>query len=291
LNPKRSLATRYTATMDEGDFSKIPGGIGGDLSKIPAGAPPPGQYPNFINPPTLLHAVIATTVVVHSITLLFILARAYVNIWTRRMQPEDVFIYTAWCAFIAFTGLLIYNCSSGMARHIWDGNLPTLFKGSYWYSNVFICYAISGGFAKAAVFWQFKRIFTTKVRVNVYWVVIGSLVANAFVYLTLMFLYVFNCWPMSKLKNPMLLGHCMDWKITIIVIGAVNLVSDIEAFFVPAWAIWQLQLAVKKKIEVFAVFAVRAFAVAVACVGLYYRILIFKGYDTTWHLTQTSILW
>jgi hypothetical protein len=170
-------------------------------------------------------------------------------------------------------------------------SLPTLFKGSYWYSNAFICYAISGGFAKAAVFWQFKRIFTTKVRVKVYWVVIGSLVANAFAYLTLMFLYVFNCWPMSKLKNPMLPGHCMDWKITIIVIGAVNLVSDIEAFFVPAWAIWQLQLAVKKKIEVFAVFAVRAFAVAVACVGLYYRILIFKGYDTTWHLTQTSILW
>jgi hypothetical protein len=165
-----------------------------------------------------------------------------------------------------------------MARHIWDVNLPTLFKGSYWHSNVFICYAISGGFAKAAVFWQFKRIFTTKVRGKVYWVVIGSLVTNAFAYLTVMFLYVFDCWPMSKLKNPMLPGHCMDWKITIIAIGAVNLVSDIEVFFVPAWAIWQLQLAVEKKIEVF---AVGAFAVAIACAGLYYRVLLFKGYDTT----------
>jgi hypothetical protein len=264
---------------------------GQDLSKIPAGAPPPGLQPNFTNPPTLLSAVIATAVVIHVITLLFILARAYVNIWTRRIQPEDAFIYISWCAFIAFTSLVIYNSTHGMARHTWDVDLNTLFEGSYWYSNIFICYAIAGGFAKAAVFWQFKKIFTTKLRGMVYWVIIGSVVANAFTYLILMFLYIFNCWPKSKIKNPMLPGHCLDWKITIIVIGAVNLVSDIEAFFVPAWAIWQLQLAVKKKIEVFAVFAVGALAVAIACAGLYYRVLVMKGYDTTWYLAQTAILW
>jgi hypothetical protein len=239
--------------MNVGDFNKIPPGAldGQDLSKIPAGVPPPGQYPNFVKPPTLLIAVIATSVVIHTITLLFILARAYVNIWTRRIQPEDVCIYTAWCAFIAFTGLVIYNSTTGMARHIWDTNLITLFPGAYTYSNIFICYAIAGGFAKAALFWQFKKIFTTKVRGKMYWVIIGSIVANVLAYLALMFLYIFNCWPRSKLMNPVLPGHCMDWKITIIVIGAVNLVSDIEAFFVPAWAIWQLQLAVKKKIEVY----------------------------------------
>jgi hypothetical protein len=265
---------------------------GQDLSKIPAGAPPPGVQSNIINPPTLLPAIIATTVIIHTMTLAFILARVYVNIWIlRRINPEDVFIYTAWAAFIAFTGLTIHNSSTGMARHIWNVNLITLFSGSYSYNNIFICYALSGGLAKAAVFWQFKKVFTTQFRGAVYWVILASLAVNALAYTVLMFLYIFSCWPREKLRNPMLPGHCLDWKSSIIAIGSVNLVSDIEAFLVPAWAIWQLQLAVKKKIEVFAVFAVGAFAVAIACVGLYYRVQVLREYDTTWHLAQTVILW
>ena len=265
---------------------------GQDLSKIPAGVPPPGVQPNFTNPPSLLSAIIGTTVVIHTITLAFILVRAYVNICIiRRINPEDVFTYAAWAAFIAFTGLTIHNSSTGMTRHIWDVDLTTLFNGSYGYNTIFVCYAVSGGFAKAAVFWQFKKVFTTQFRGAVYWVILASLAVNALAYTILMFLYIFNCWPREKLRNPMLPGHCLNWKTTIIAIGSVNLVSDIEAFLVPAWAIWQLQLAVKKKIEVFAVFAVGAFAVAIACVGLYYRVLMLRGYDTTWHLAQTMILW
>ncbi|RMZ67363.1 integral membrane [Pyrenophora seminiperda CCB06] len=262
-----------------------------DFNIIPAGAPPPGVQPNLVNPHTLLAATIATAVIIHVITLGFVVARVYTNVLNRRIYPEDVFLYLAWFAFIAETGLTIHNSDQGMmARHMWDMSIATVNQGSYRYTNIFVCYAISGGFAKATVFLQVKKIFTTKQRGAVYWVIMVSLVANAVAYMSLLFIYVFNCWPLAKRLNPDLPGHCIDWQSSVIAIGAVNLLSDIEAFVVPAWAIWQLQMNIKKKLEVFAVFAVGAVAVGTACIGLHYRVLVLTAYDTTWYLAQTAML-
>jgi len=229
-----------------------------DLSKIPAGQPPPDVQPNFVNPPTLLTAVIASTVIIHVFTLLFILVRVYVNAWTRKLDWEDAFVYVAWAFFIAETALSVYNSFHGMARHIWDVDVATVLNGSYRYNVIWICYTVSGGFAKTTIFLQMKKIFTTRVKGSVYWVIMFSLVANAVAYTVLLFLYIFTCWPREKLRDPMLQGYCIDWKATIIAMAIVNIISDVEAIIVPAWALWQLQLAIKKKLSVFAVFAVGA---------------------------------
>lgn len=262
-----------------------------DLSTIPAGTPPPGITPGLENPPTLLFAVFVTSLVVQILVFPFVLLRLCINICTRRFHPEDGFLYIAWCAFTVQTGLTVYNSNTGMARHVWDVDFATVLEGSYQYSNIFICYAIAGGFAKATVFLQFKKIFTSQIRDTVYWVIIASLAVNALAYTVLLFLYIFNCWPREKLRDPTIPGHCIDWTKSIIAIGIVNLISDIEAFCVPAWAIWRLQLEVKKKFEVFAVFAVGAVAIAIACTGLYYRFRLVQDRDTTWQLTKTAILW
>jgi hypothetical protein len=117
---------------------------------------------------------------------------------------------------------------------------------------------VSGGFAKTTIFLQMKKIFTTQLKGSVYWVIMFSLLANAVAYTVLLFLYIFTCRPREKLRNPMLPGYCIDRKATIIAMAIVNIISDVEAIIVPAWAIWQLQLALKKKLSVFAVFAVGA---------------------------------
>ncbi|KAF2819504.1 hypothetical protein CC86DRAFT_398530 [Ophiobolus disseminans] len=261
-----------------------------DLSKIPAGEPPPGVRRNSINPPSLLNAVIGSTVVIQFFTLLFILIRVYVNVWTRKLDFEDAFVYAAWVGFIAQTALSVYNSTQCMSRHIWDVDVASVLKGSYRYNNIFICYTVASGLAKTAIFLQMKKIFTTRVKGLVYWVIVVSLVANAVGYTALLFLYVFTCWPREKLRDPTIPGYCMDWKGMIITMAIVNIISDVEAIIVPAWTIWQLQLATKKKLSVFAVFAVGTFAVAIGCAGVYYRVLVYMKLDTTWHLTQTSIL-
>lgn len=229
-----------------------------DFTKIPAGNSPQGLPPDFVNGPSLLTAVIASTVVIHVFTLLFLLVRVYVNVWTRKVDFEDSCVYIAWIFFVVQTGLNIHNSTHGMARHIWDVSLATVFEGSYRYNVIFICYTVASAFAKSAIFLQMKKIFTTRVKGPVFWVIMVSLVANVVAYTVLLFLYTFTCWPREKLRNPNLPGYCMDWRIMIIVMAIINIISDVEGIIVPAWAIWQLQLAFKKKLSVFAVFAVGA---------------------------------
>lgn len=213
---------------------------------------------NFVDPPDLMAALIISTVVILLTTLAFVAARAYVNVWTHTFRPEDIFSYIAWIALIFQAALIVNNGSEGMARHMWDVDVPTLTQGFRRYNIIFICYTISGGFAKATIFLQLKRIFTTPLRGVVYWVILVSLILNALAYTSFLFLYIFTCWPRQKIWDQSVPGRCMDSNKLNMAIGALNTISDIEAFFVPAWAIWQLSLDVKKKISVFAVFAVGA---------------------------------
>ncbi|EUC46020.1 hypothetical protein COCMIDRAFT_36324 [Bipolaris oryzae ATCC 44560] len=261
-----------------------------DFSKIPAGIPPPGITPNFSNPADRMKTVIIASAFIQAITLVFVAVRVYVNVWMHKICIEDVLLYIAWCAFVAQTSLTITAGTTGVMRHLWDINFAILLDGSYCYHNTVICYTISGGFAKAAVFLQLKKILTTQLRGAVYWVIMVSLVANAIAYTVLLFLYIFNCWPLAKMRNPLLPGHCIDWKPPVIVIGVVNLVSDIEALCVPIWAIWALSLELKRKLQVFAVFAAAVLAVSIAGLGLYFRVVTTQRYDYTWHLPQSAIV-
>lgn len=75
-----------------------------------------------------------------------------------------------------------------------------------------------------------------------------------------------------------------------IAIGVLNTVSDIEAFLVPIWAVWQLRMDVKKKLAVLAAFSMGAIAVAIGCLGMYFRVLILQREDATWLSTQIGII-
>lgn len=48
---------------------------GADLTKTPAGKPPPGVTPNFNDPPSLANATIAVAVVMMGLTMIFITVR------------------------------------------------------------------------------------------------------------------------------------------------------------------------------------------------------------------------
>jgi hypothetical protein len=51
-------------------------------------------------------------------------------------------------------------------------------------------------------------------------------------------------------------GQCIDVAAAIVVQGAVNLFLDLGILITPLWAIWRLQLPMKRKIGISAVFGV-----------------------------------
>ena len=62
---------------------------GTDLSTIPAGIPPPGVIPNFVNPPSLAPAVLGINITFMVITAIFVSARLTVNLTRKRKTGID----------------------------------------------------------------------------------------------------------------------------------------------------------------------------------------------------------
>jgi hypothetical protein len=68
------------------------------------------------------------------------------------------------------------------------------------------------------------------------------------------FLYVFTCWPREKIWNLSVEGRCIDSNKLNMAMGTLNVISDVEAFGVFLWAIWQFDMKLQQKITVLAVF-------------------------------------
>ncbi|KAL2042178.1 hypothetical protein N7G274_005366 [Stereocaulon virgatum] len=65
----------------------------------------------------------------------------------------------------------------------------------------------------------------------------------------------FQCMPREKIRKPRIRGHCIDVNATHIGSGAVNVISDFSIFQLPLKSIWDLQMDIKPKITLPAMFA------------------------------------
>jgi hypothetical protein len=227
-----------------------------DTKIIPALQAPEGVDSNFIDPPTLMPAVIVTSVVVLTLMTLFVAARFFVKIFiVRKHHIEDWLCYWAFLGVVTYTGILIYVEDYGFARHQWDVTISR-FQHIMYYINILYCiYSPTTLPAKLSVLFQIKRIFTTRERNTVYWVVWGSIIANIIFYLGLFFSYVFTCWPREKIwMGDAVEGQCIDPISSNLAAGILNIISDVEALLLPAWGIWHLNMPIRQKLVVFAVF-------------------------------------
>lgn len=234
-----------------------------DINSIPALEPPENVEPNFVNPPTLMRAVIGTSVTVLTLSFLFVFARMFVKIHiVRDHHIEDWLSYFALAGLATYTAILIYIENYGFARHQWDVSVAQFMHIMYYLSVLYCIYSPVTMAAKLSVLFQIKRIFTTGARDIVYWVIIASIVANSIFYTGLFFSYVFQCWPRERIWDMNVPGNCISATSSNLVSGILNLISDIEALLLPAWAIWHLKMSIKQKLAAFAVFGVGSMLVA-----------------------------
>lgn len=94
----------------------------------------------------------------------------------------------------------------------------------------------------------------------------------------------------------------VDSNILNMATGALSVTSDVEAFVVPVWAIWQLNIELRQKMAVLVVFGMGAMWVSRTVwnaehllnrfsAGLYYRVILMEQSDYTWLLSQTALVW
>lgn len=104
--------------------------------------------------------------------------------------------------------------------------------------------------AKAAILWEWKRIFVPLgTRNTFYWASWFLLSLNSLFYFVAMFFVIFANWPVEKSWNVLLPGSTpFSRKDLDIVATAINLTVDVTIFMLPQHVIWSLQMAKSRKI-------------------------------------------
>lgn len=146
--------------------------------------------------------------------------------------------------------------------------------------------------AKWSILFQFRRLFCTgQVRDATFWSIHILIFLCAAYYFSAVFTFTFQCLPREKTWNPLLEGHCINVSAAIVSQGAANLLLDLGILITPIWAVWNLQLSLKHKIGVSAVFGVGLLTCAIAAVGVVVRIPLLedKDPDLTWLITKVGI--
>ena len=108
--------------------------------------------------------------------------------------------------------------------------------------------------AKIAVLLQIMRVFKGNRRDSIYWSIQILIWTNFVFYTGIFFCSIFACMPREKIQDPMIHGRCIDSKKSIIATSAINIVSDFTILLLPAFAVWKIQIALKRKMVIAGVF-------------------------------------
>ncbi len=111
--------------------------------------------------------------------------------------------------------------------------------------------------AKYVVLRQIELIFFNHDRKALAFTAIRILIwANLLFYTAALISFILSCIPRAKIWDPALPGVCIDTQYSVVITGAINVLSDLTILVTPIAAIWQLQLPLKRKIGSSAVFGV-----------------------------------
>lgn len=81
---------------------------------------------------------------------------------------------------------------------------------------------------------------------------------NLLFYTAIFFVAVFVCNPRAKFWSPTTPGTCVDINSVNIITSVINAVSDLVLLLLPIICVWKLQMNLRKKLGVSAIFATAA---------------------------------
>ena len=108
---------------------------------------------------------------------------------------------------------------------------------------------------KLSILLQLLQIFTSRRTGVIYYVCHFMILFNLLFYGSFMFVAIFACSPRRRFWNPLVPGHCVDIDGINIATSVINSASDLVLLILPIACVFTLQMTLRKKIGVSAVFA------------------------------------
>ena len=108
---------------------------------------------------------------------------------------------------------------------------------------------------KLSIMLLIQRVFCSVQRDIAYWLTTFLMFANTAFYTAFLIGPAAQCIPRSKIWNMEEPGTCVDINKLYVASAVFNLLSDVAMLSVPIFMIWGLQMSIRRKIGVSAIFA------------------------------------
>ncbi|KAL6875001.1 hypothetical protein J3F83DRAFT_535429 [Trichoderma novae-zelandiae] len=263
---------------------QLPPGV--DLCLVPAALPPPGVIPNFVNPTSLAPAIIAVSVVMLTVSTVFLAARVLTNF--PKYNKADYFAFIGFALNAAYTGVLL--SVTAYSRHQWD--VPACWYTASYMKILFVQGVLLGPvifFLKTAIWLLYLQLFSAHRTIRI--IVYAGIVVTALTYWTSVPLELaYGCPRPGETWTDLLTnghpGHIIYYGP---VQGSLAVIIDVWIFVLPLPVLWKLNMSRRRRIALCAVFFTAFFGVVASVIALRARVKLFGSKDLTWLESQLFI--
>ncbi|KAI1335016.1 hypothetical protein F5Y15DRAFT_399312 [Xylariaceae sp. FL0016] len=261
-----------------------------DLSTIPAGPPPAGVVPNFIDPESKSSDVYLAIYITLPVMILCMSLRAYARVRTGLLGLDDYISFAAATSSIATCGILMqFYSDERYGRHFWD--LSALVFMNFQQPMKYLTFSmfltlLTSTLMRLSLFTLFLRLFRpARYASLLVWIGIVVTLANWIVGTVLNGVFCIPHKGDGGWASPANFDRCKIAQSTVTSSsGVVGTVTDFYLMAIPLGLIWQLNLLKTRKAGAAAVFLTGMIAAALSIAGtvVRFRLIEVRPLDYTW---------
>ncbi|MCJ1432718.1 hypothetical protein MMC27_002075 [Xylographa pallens] len=227
--------------------------LDGFLDSIPALAPPAGTESNFIDPQTAASSLIAVNAIFLPLMLIAVVIRIYAkSCIVHAMGWDDYTCILAAMGATAHTTMTMAVIHLGYGTHMWDTRAITLTPFHLQQlESLAVIYPIVIFLVKLSIFLLYLRLFGVH-KVFRYLVYFG--IAFQLIFYTAMLAVESSLTVHCVSINALTIALCNDNNIIVVTQGAVNVVTDFYMLALPIPQVLHLNLKLRRKLGLLAIF-------------------------------------
>ncbi|PWY84998.1 integral membrane protein [Aspergillus heteromorphus CBS 117.55] len=273
----------------------MPGGLHPPLSVMES-----WPAPNTVDPESHGPAATIVCAVFGSIAVVIVAMRLWARcIIQRRGGLDDIIVAVALIPLIGINiAVPIGSSVYGEIHHTWDNSLTKLIGERKVAIGAELFYVLASSLIKVSVLLFYRRMGQRTVSprfLTVIWISIASVIAYSVAFFVVIFVscrpfhaFWMEIDPLWSATNPY---TCYDEGAHLIAATGISLTQDIIATTLPAILCFRLQMPLRQKLALNAVFALGYLAAVIAGIRIYFVWRMFYDtYDATWEAWYCWIL-
>ncbi|KAK7963354.1 hypothetical protein PG988_010328 [Apiospora saccharicola] len=233
--------------------------------------------------------VVSTIAMAVGVTALSLRLFTRVRILRKRIKTDDYFVMVAmFCAIIAFV-LTLEQMKHGLSYHKWDVLWSEYASGYSLYAVIETCfYTLSVGAAKLSILCFYLQLSPVE---WFRWSTIGLMGAVTVFSITYACVNLFPCRPVAASWNDNITGAvCLDTWGGYLALSILNILIDVATLAIPIPILLPLQITVRQKISLIALFGAGAIVCAITIARASIIPSLKASQDRPWDVTIDYLL-